>query len=622
MLEIIGQSKDPKPILQHISKMFEGVATLAVGPPDPPGGGRAGKNYEISALISAEGERVELPKPIAVDAQVANWLTRLVRAMRDALRGIFWKYQQGPGAATRKPTEGERLGGLIKSTQGQVLLASAQMAWTAEVGGALTSMEGTAGAGAVNALKKCRTNYKKKVESYIDRVERRDLDKLERLKLVALIIIDEHNREIIERLYQQRIVSPRAFEWLQQLRFTKASAAEETERLEIAVEQTNCVFRYGYEYQGNNGRLVVTELTDRAYMTLTNALNMQRGGAPQGPAGTGKTETVKDLGKNLAFFVVIQNCSDQMDYGSLAKIFAGLALSGAWGCFDEFNRIQVDVLSVVAQVVGSILDSLRTKNYNCQIAERTIQVVEGTGLFITMNPGYAGRSELPDNLACLFRPVAMMAPDFNAIAKIILMSEGFKQNELLAKKVVTIYTLMQRQLSKQDHYDFGMRAVKSVLNASGRIKRDRPDLDEITVIIKAIRDMNLPKFIAEDVVLFDNLFIDLFPDCDEPDNDNDDLQIAIEEALMKRGLQLNENLVVKIMQLYESKVTRHGNMLVGETLSGKTKCWEVLADALCALNAEEKERGVKDDFKYQAVKPELINPKAVSVDELYGFQDD
>ena len=206
-----------------------------------------------------------------------------------------------------------------------------------------------------------------------------------------------------------------------------------------------------------------------------------------------------------------------MGITDLNKLFMGLARSGAWGCFDEFNRIVVDVLSVVAQMVQILLDAIRKKETSTAFGESNIEVLKDTGLFITMNPGYAGRSELPDNLSCLFRPVAMMAPDFQAICKISLMSEGFKQNELLAKKVVTIYALMKKQLSKQSHYDFGMRAVKSVLNASGRIKRERPDVDEVTVMIKAIRDMNLPKFIAEDVVLFDNLFIDLFPECEEPE---------------------------------------------------------------------------------------------------------
>ena len=358
-------------------------------------------------------------------------------------------------------------------------------------------------------------------------------------------------------------------------------------------------------------------------MTLTNALNMQRGGAPQGPAGTGKTETVKDLGKNLAFFVVIQNCSDSMDYISLGKIFAGLALSGSWGCFDEFNRIELEVLSVVAQQIQTILDAIKKGETKTAFAETTIEVQKECGIFITMNPGYAGRTELPDNLKSLFRPVAMMVPDFNTIAKIILMSEGFKENEALAKKVVTIYELMKKQLSKQDHYDFGMRAVKSVLSAAGRVKRERPDLDEFTVMIKAIRDMNLPKFIAEDVLLFDNLFIDLFPGCDEPENDCDDLQLAIEDSLKKRNLQLHENLVVKILQLYESKVTRHGNMLVGQTMSGKTTCWTILAEALNMLNVAEKEKGIApENFKYPAVKWEAINPKSITINELFGNFDD
>lgn len=176
---------------------------------------------------------------------------------------------------------------------------------------------------------------------------------------MSLIIIDQHNSELIDQLYQKKISTPKAFDWLSQLRFRRAN--DESDQLQILVDQTNCTFEYGNEYQGNNGRLVVTPLTDRAYMTLTNALNMQRGGAPQGPAGTGKTETVKDLGKGLAFFVVIMNCSDQMDVVSLGKMFAGLALSGAWGCFDEFNRILLDVLSVVASQVQTILDAIRKK---------------------------------------------------------------------------------------------------------------------------------------------------------------------------------------------------------------------------------------------------------------------
>ena len=144
------------------------------------------------------------------------------------------------------------------------------------------------------------------------------------------------------------------------------------------------------------------------------------GGAPSGPAGTGKTETTKDLGKALGMMVYVFNCSEQMDYKTCGNIFKGLAQTGAWGCFDEFNRITVEVLSVIAVQVKCIQDGIKeeTPTFDfmgeVRVSKISSMIFPGqvipmnptVGYFITMNPGYAGRAELPENLKVTSNPVS------------------------------------------------------------------------------------------------------------------------------------------------------------------------------------------------------------------------
>jgi len=108
-------------------------------------------------------------------------------------------------------------------------------------------------------------------------------------------------------------------------------------------------FDYTFEYQGNAPKLVHSPLTDKCYLTLVLGMKMGFGGNPYGPAGTGKTESVKALGQAFGRQVLVFNCDEGLDYKSMGKIFIGLVKIGAWGCFDEFNRLLEEQLSAISQ---------------------------------------------------------------------------------------------------------------------------------------------------------------------------------------------------------------------------------------------------------------------------------
>lgn len=272
---------------------------------------------------------------------------------------------------------------------------------------------------------------------------RTDLESKNRKSINTMIVLDVHARDIVADFVRDSVMSAKEFAWEQQLRFYW-----DYKKDDIDIRQCTGKFDFCYEYQGLNGRLVITPLTDRCVMTLTTALTFFLGGAPAGPAGTGKTETVKDLAKSLALRCVVTCCGDDLDSRALFVVFSGLSQTGFWGCFDEFNRISLEVLSVVSSQINEIQNGLKMKKDNFTFQGQDMQLQKTVGIFITMNPGYAGRSELPDNLKALFRPVVMVAPALQLICENMLMAEGFLSAKTLACKMTVLYRLAKDQLSK------------------------------------------------------------------------------------------------------------------------------------------------------------------------------
>ncbi|KAJ3189734.1 Cytoplasmic dynein 2 heavy chain 1 [Gaertneriomyces sp. JEL0708] len=580
LLEILGQAKDPNVIQAHLKKLFAGVHEVVFD--------RDVKN--ISAIRSLVGETVPLRNQVEITNDVEDWLARLAEEMQHTLKRMMQD--------CLKVTD-------IFQYPLQILTLCEYVHFTANVEEALNSQDNLAG-----LQRDLQTRINEYTTFDFSVIEDPSERAVAHVKVKSLILDTIHFIDVLEQLRKEKITSVADWGWERQLKFYLDDLGE------CIIRMGRAQFAYTFEYQGNPPKLVHTPLTDKCYLTLTQALASGFGGNPFGPAGTGKTESVKALGVLFGRQVLVFNCDEGIDYQSMGRIFVGLIKCGAWGCFDEFNRLDEAVLSAVSQQIQLIQAALKSGARSVKLLEQDVDLDLNSGIFVTLNPagkGYGGRQKLPDNLKQLFRSVAMTHPENELISEVILFAEGFRNARELGRKIVAIFTLCKQLMSKQQHYDWGLRPLKAVLGQAGQLLQDELRLAavnpkrEAVICAKALRLNTLSKLTFQDSQRFHSLLNDVFPDVPLEDVDFGQLTLAVEEAYDELGFVFIKAQAEKVYQLHQACRQRMGVVVVGPSGSGKSILWQLLGRAWQKLGL--------------TLHKHIVNPKAIERSTLLGRLD-
>jgi len=387
--------REPRNIQRFLSKIFEGIDNLSFQ-----------ANGEVTAMHSKEGETVKLVETIMAIESAESWLRNLEGAMKKTIKAVVHQTLQDK-------FKNKQYQEWVKMWPGQIILLVTSILFTKDMTELMKK----------NDISRIQDIHKEIVDEIdvLTSMVRSKITDVHRTTMSSLITTRVHDRDQIDIMMKEsnKSKTPQSdFVWQMYMKFhykvqeepsskliqqVKLSKSEEVpgegdheeskselekENLEkeylikieretlmlsdITVSLLNAERNYGYEYLGNTPRLVITPLTDRCHRSLFMALHYGYGGSPEGPVGTGKTETTKDLAKCLAKHCFVFNCSSTLNFAAMTKFFKGLATSGAWSCFDEFNRISLIVLSVISQIIIVIQGAIRESTKEFMIEETKI----------------------------------------------------------------------------------------------------------------------------------------------------------------------------------------------------------------------------------------------------------
>nr|CAA79923.1 heavy chain of cytoplasmic dynein [Saccharomyces cerevisiae] len=572
LLKIIGSGKHHDQVSKFMKKMFGSIESIIF------------LEDFITGVRSVEGEVLNLNEKIELkdSIQAQEWLNILDTEIK---LSVFTQFRDCLGQLK----DGTDIEVVVSKYIFQAILLSAQVMWTELVEKCLQT----------NQFSKYWKEVDMKIKGLLDKLNKSS-DNVKK-KIEALLVEYLHFNNVIGQLKNCSTKEEARLLWAKVQKFYQKNDTLD-DLNSVFISQSGYLLQYKFEYIGIPERLIYTPLLLIGFATLTDSLHQKYGGCFFGPAGTGKTETVKAFGQNLGRVVVVFNCDDSFDYQVLSRLLVGITQIGAWGCFDEFNRLDEKVLSAVSANIQQIQNGLQVGKSHITLLEEETPLSPHTAVFITLNPGYNGRSELPENLKKSFREFSMKSPQSGTIAEMILQIMGFEDSKSLASKIVHFLELLSSKCSSMNHYHFGLRTLKGVLRNCSPLISEFGEGEK--TVVESLKRVILPSLGDTDELVFKDELSKIFDSAGTPLNSKAIVQ-CLKDAGQRSGFSMSEEFLKKCMQFYYMQKTQQALILVGKAGCGKTATWKTVIDAMAI-------------FDGHANVVYVIDTKVLTKESLYG----
>ena len=570
LLELLGNYQTHLVLNSHLSKIFDKVNDVGLSI-------RSEIDSVSSEDVYGHKETLTLAEPVALLGKpIEAWLSKLEAQIIKALVDHLSAYKFSSIEDLRLF---ENLAANWDTKPGQVVQLAQELIFTNLLHKYSTSS-------AVGLLKSKYVDYLQQLAAHVPETPLKSLQ-LKALKLSTITKV-----HILERISG----ADGTWETFKTLKFARPDPGT------VHGDVCGVQLPYLWEYKGNVLPLVHTYITDKCFISISQAVRNKAGCNLTGPAGTGKTETIKSLGSLLARKVLVFNCDESLDYVSTIKIFKGIMGVGAWGCLDEFNRLSESQLSTASQLIQDLQTALRAKKAVIQVDKYTFALKDEAGVYITMNPKskeYGARSSLPQNLKSLFRIINVTRPASAYIAEVMLSTEGFLSARSLAAKLVYAMTRLQASVTKQRFYDWSLRKVKAVLLTAGdALRADDSDTSaddkETRALVKSLEISVGSILTPGDSIIYEGVVKEIFGYS----------PVSIGKQQMHDGDTACDPIEDKLEQLREQLKRRTGVIIFGRPNTQKTRLWRLY-----------QERN-KD-----SVEVHRLNPKAGFRHEFIGSLD-